>query len=67
MSYTVSVNIIIFYRFLRSIAYREFSQLVYGILGKLRIPLPCAYHAIRKKFQSSGEEFTGFDEDLSDE
>ncbi|XP_028394543.1 uncharacterized protein LOC114518750 [Dendronephthya gigantea] len=35
--------------YLQSIAYREFSQLVYGILGRLRIPLPaCAYNAIRK-------------------
>ncbi|KXJ06973.1 hypothetical protein AC249_AIPGENE74 [Exaiptasia diaphana] len=34
--------------FLRAVAYREFSQLVYGFLGSERIPLPaCTYHKIR--------------------
>ncbi|XP_067053631.1 CUB domain-containing protein-like isoform X3 [Acropora muricata] len=48
--------------FLRSVAYREFSRLVYGLLGKKRAPLPaCAYTAIRKAFTVSEEdEFTGF-------
>ncbi|CAH3133396.1 unnamed protein product [Porites lobata] len=33
--------------YFRSIAYREFSRLVYGFLGNKRIPLPaCAYTAI---------------------
>lgn len=51
--------------FLRSVAYREFSRLVYGLLGKKRVPLPaCAYTAIRKAFPVSKEdEFTGFDLD----
>lgn len=35
-------------RFLRGIAYREFTRLVHGYLGGRRIPLPaCSYHAIR--------------------
>ncbi|KAK3750113.1 hypothetical protein QZH41_009125 [Actinostola sp. cb2023] len=51
--------------FLRSIAYREFSRMVYGFLGKKRIPLPaCAYTAIRQKFKTD-KEFTGFDLDES--
>lgn len=33
--------------YLRSVAYREFSRLVYGFLGNKRIALPgCAYTAI---------------------
>lgn len=52
-------------RYLRSIAYREFSRLVYGFLGNKRIPLPaCAYTKIRKQFPAAEEEtFTGFDLD----
>ncbi len=58
-----------FYRFLRSVSYREFSRMVYGILGTKRIPLPaCAYTAIRKQFPvSKDEEFTGFEMDEDDE
>ena len=50
------------YRFLRSVSYREFTRLVYGLLGNKRIPLPaCAYHMIRKTFPlENGEEATGF-------
>lgn len=52
-------------RFLRGISYREFSQLVHGHLGSMRIPLPsCAYNAIRRNFQVKEEEdFRGFEED----
>jgi len=53
--------------YLWSVAYREFSRLVYAFLRNKRIPLPgCAYTAIRKKFQGrTDESFTGFylDED----
>jgi len=39
--------------------------MVYGFLGKKRIPLPaCAYTAIRQKFKTD-KEFTGFDLDES--
>ena len=55
-----------FFRFLRSVSYRQFTQMVYGKLGKLRIPLPsCVYQAIRTKFQSE-KTYTGFEEDSSD-
>lgn len=58
-----------YYRFMRSVAYREFIHLVYDRVGKNRIPLPvCAYHSIRKKFQAKdGEKFTGFQEDENDD
>ena len=45
------------FSFLRSVAYREFTRMVYGPLGKKRIPLPaCAYTRIRTVFLSSPEE-----------
>ncbi|CAH3153488.1 unnamed protein product, partial [Porites lobata] len=49
-------------RYLRSIAYKEFTGLVHGYLGKRRIPLPaCAYTTIRKAFPSKEDEpMTGF-------
>ena len=51
--------------YLRSIAYREFSHLVYGYLGDRRVPLPAsAYTAMRKQFPAAKEDsFTGFDLD----
>ncbi|KAK3745187.1 hypothetical protein QZH41_008384 [Actinostola sp. cb2023] len=49
--------------FLHSVAYREFSRMVYGFLGKKRYPLPaCAYSAIRVTFVNRSDEgFTGFE------
>ena len=39
---------------MRAVAYRQFSRLVYGFLGKKRIPLPaCAYTIIRGSLQSA--------------
>jgi hypothetical protein len=56
----------VLFRFLRSVAYRQFTRLVYGKLGKLRIPLPsCVYQAIRTQFKSE-KTFTGFEENSSD-
>ncbi|XP_068677072.1 uncharacterized protein [Montipora foliosa] len=54
--------------FLRGVSYREFSRLVYGMLGAKRIPLPaCAYVAIRNQFPvNKDESFTGFDLDEED-
>ena len=54
--------------FLRSVAYREFIRMVYGILGRRRIPLPaCAYHEIRKTFPvTKDRSFTGFEMDEDD-
>ena len=38
-------------RYFRSVAYRQYIRLVYGYLGKRRIPLPaCANYAIRMQF-----------------
>ena len=59
-------NYILFFlvhSYLRSIAYREFCRLIYGVLGKKRIPLPaCAYVSIRKQFPLNAEEtYTGFE------
>ncbi|CAB4001060.1 Hypothetical predicted protein [Paramuricea clavata] len=49
-------------RYFRSVAYREYIQLVYGNLGKRRIPLPaCGYHAIRQAF--GGKDFKCFEDD----
>ena len=51
-----------FSSYLRSISYREYIQLVYGHIGKRRIPLPpCAYNAIRTKFE--GKLFKGYEDD----
>ena len=62
------MNEFLFFRFMRSVAYRQFIHLVYEHVGKHRIPLPaCAYHAIRSNFQpkDSNEYFVGFqDEDM---
>ena len=55
------------YRFLRSVAYREFTRLIHGRLRDKRTPLPAsAYHAIRSTFPS-GEEYTGYSEDDDEE
>ena len=66
----IYIFICFFCRYLRSIAYREFSyrdtarcERVYGFMGKRRIPLPsCAYNAIRNAFPLQEDEtFTGFE------
>lgn len=60
---TTDTYVIFNFRFLRSVSYREFSQLIYGFLGADRIPLPaCAYHAIRLKFKDENNQFVGFDD-----
>jgi len=46
-------------RYLRAVAYREFSRLVYGYLGKRGVPPPaCAYKAIRKTFPTEEEDLS---------
>ena len=46
-------------RYLRAVAYREFSRLVYGYLGKRRVPLPaCAYTAIRETFPTEEDDLS---------
>ena len=54
---------ILLHKFLRGVAYREFTQLVHGFLGGKRIPLPaCAYHGIRTELSEENEEFVGFED-----
>jgi len=46
-------------RYLRAVAYREFSRFVYGYLGKRGVPLPaCAYKVIRKTFPFEEEDLS---------
>ena len=49
---------ILLHRFLRGVANREFTQLVYGFLGGKRIPLP----AIRTELSEENEEIVGFED-----
>ena len=52
------------HRFLRGIAYRDFTRLIHGYLGNKRIPLPaCGYDAIRKQFPTTIGVQRGFQED----
>jgi len=54
------------FRFLRVVAYRQFTRLVHGRLKEKRIPLPaCAYHAIRTAFHEKDDDFRGY-EDLDE-
>lgn len=58
--------ILLSFRFMRRVAYREFSHLVHGCIGKNRVPLPaCAYHAIRSTFKPNDNDecFVGFQDD----
>ena len=57
------------FRFLRVVAYRQFTRLVHGRLRDKRIPLPsCAYNAIRSTHKPKpDEQFTGYDELESEE
>ncbi|XP_048586635.1 uncharacterized protein LOC125568409 [Nematostella vectensis] len=50
-------------RLLRALAYREFTRLIYGIMGRKIIPLPaCAYHAIRRTFpMAEDDDGAGFE------
>ena len=64
MIYNVLSTVVLSCRYFRSVAYRQYIQLVYGHIGKRRIPLPSrAYYAIRSKF--GGKDFQGFDDDES--
>ena len=54
------------YRFLRGIAYGEFTRLIHGYLGGRRIPLPaCSYHSIRKTFPEKSA-YAGFETEDAD-
>ena len=47
---------------LRGISYREFLQLVYGTLCRLRTPLPAC--VIQTKLGDNSDVFTGIEEDI---
>ena len=52
------------FRFLRSVAYREFIFMIHGYLVDERRVLPaCAYNAIRSTFNEEKEQFKGFDDE----
>ncbi|CAH3179583.1 unnamed protein product [Porites lobata] len=51
--------------FLRSVAYRQFTRLLWSYIGSSRrYPLPCcAYNKIRKQFRSQNGRYRGFEDD----
>ncbi|CAH3137497.1 unnamed protein product [Porites lobata] len=51
--------------FLRSVAYRQFTRLLWSYIGSSRrYPLPCcAYNKIRKKFPSQNGHYRGFEDE----
>ena len=52
-------------RFLRSVAYRQFTRLLWDYIGSSRrYPLPnCAYSKIRKHFAAENGQYRGFEDD----
>ena len=66
MSY---VNFFYPYRFLRSVAYRQFVRLVWEYVGKSnRLPLPCCvYNALRSAFPTAEHQYHGYKEEEDDE
>ncbi|CAH3037187.1 unnamed protein product, partial [Porites lobata] len=52
-------------RFLRSVAYRQFTRLLWSYIGSSRrYPLPCcAYNKIRKQFPSQNGHYHGFEDE----
>ena len=63
------VNFLYLYRFLRSVAYRQFVRLVWEYVGKSnRLPLPCCvYNAIRSAFPTAEHQYHGYGEEDNDE
>ena len=56
-------RIYLLFRFLRGVAYRQFTRMVHGQLKDRRMPLPsCAYNIIRTTHKPKHDVFTGFDE-----
>ncbi|CAH3113787.1 unnamed protein product [Porites lobata] len=51
--------------FLRSVAYRQFTRLLWSYIGSSRrYPLPCcAYNKIRKQFPSQNGHYRGFEDE----
>ena len=52
-----------------SLAYGEFIYMVYGCVGKTRIPLPACAYAIRSKFQTKekSKDFVGFVDEVMED
>ena len=59
------IFLIHFFRFLRSVAYRQYVRLVHEYVGtSRRIPLPnCVYNKIRKAFPNADGEYVGYEEE----
>ena len=64
-----NVNFFYPYRFLRSVAYRQFVRLVWEYVGKSnRLPLPCCvYNALRSAFPTAEHQYHGYKEEEDDE
>ena len=61
----VMLTIIVYFRFMRSVAYRQFVRLVYAYVGaSRRVPLPnCVYNSIREAFPNVDNEYKGYEEE----
>jgi len=57
--------VLLTYRFLRSVAYRQFTRLLWDYIGSSKhFPLPCcAYSKIRKHFPSEDRQYQGFEDE----
>ena len=58
-----------FFRYYRSVAYRQFVRLVWEYVGSgRRIPLPCCvYNKIREKFPDKDNDYRGYEEEEEEE
>ena len=61
----VMLTVIVYFRFMRSVAYRQFVRLVYAYVGaSRRVPLPnCVYNIIREAFPNVDSEYKGYEEE----
>ena len=61
--YIIQNRICLLFRFLRVVAYWQFTRMVHGWSKDGRVPLPfCAYNIILTKHKPKDNAFTGFDE-----
>ena len=58
-----------FFRYYRSVAYRQFIRLVWEYVGHgKRIPLPCCvYNKIRQTFPDKDNNYRGYEEEEEEE
>ena len=61
----IMLTISFYFRFMRSVAYRQFVRLVYAYVGaSRRVPLPnCVYNSIREAFPNVDSEYKGYEEE----